>query len=125
MLRAKVIIRGHTFDVAVAKSPSEQQLGLMNVKFDELGRNEGMLFVFPQEQQLAFWMKNTLIPLDIAYINSQGRIVRIQTMRPLDLSTYPSGHPARVALEVHGGRLAALSIAEGDTVQIPESILKP
>jgi uncharacterized protein len=125
MQQANVTIKGHTFKVAVARTSSELQLGLMNVKAEELGPDEGMLFVFGYDQELGFWMKNTLIPLDIAFINSTGRIVRIHTMKALDLSSYPSGEPAKYALEVKAGRFAALSIGQGDTVTIQESVLKP
>jgi uncharacterized membrane protein (UPF0127 family) len=125
MEHTTVTIKGHSFDVAVATTFDEQRVGLMNVKPEELGQDEGMLFVFPQERLLSFWMKNTLTPLDVAYINSTGRIVRIVTMKPLDLTPHPSIKPAQYALEVHAGRLAALGIREGDTVEITETALKP
>ncbi len=118
MEQAEVTIHGHTFHVAVARTLREQELGLMNVPPEELGRDEGMLFVFPRERLLAFWMKNTITPLDIAYINADGRIIKIHTMKARDESHYPSGAPAKYALEVHAGRLAELSIREGDMVQI-------
>jgi len=125
MLRAKITIKGHAFDVAVAATLLERQLGLMNLPPEAFGQDEGMLFVFPHEQPLGFWMKNTRMPLDLAYISAAGRIVRIHTMRAMDTSTYFSGSPVRFALEVHAGRLAALGIGEGDLVEIPESLLKP
>ncbi len=122
MAQSTVTIKGHTFNAAVARSHQEQQIGLMNVTADELGQDEGMLFVFSSERPLSFWMKNTLIPLDIAFINASGRIVRIHTMKALDLSSYASGTPAMYALEVHAGRFAALSIVEGDTVEFGDSL---
>lgn len=125
MQKATVTIKGHTFQVTVAKTAWEHQLGLMNVKPEELGQDEGMLFVFSREQPLSFWMKNTITPLDVAFINAAGQIVRIHTMRPKDMSSYPSGYSAQFALEVHAGRFAALSIVEGDQVVIPEAVLKP
>lgn len=125
MKQATVTIKGHVFKVAVASTIEEQRVGLMNVKPDELGQDEGMLFVFPQEGPLSFWMKNTITPLDIAFMDSRGRIVKTHTMKPLDMTSHPSVKPARFALEVHAGRLAALGIAEGDVAQIAGIPLKP
>ncbi len=122
MEQGTVTIKAQTFKVAVARTSEELRIGLMNVEPDELGQDEGMLFVFPREQLLSFWMKNTLMPLDVAYVDAGGTIVRIHTMKALDLSSYPSGQPARYALEVHAGRLAALSIREGDVLQFSEGI---
>jgi uncharacterized membrane protein (UPF0127 family) len=113
----------HTFSVWLARTPQEVGRGLMNVTEDELPHDRGMLFVFPYDQVLGFWMRNTIIPLDIAYIRSDGTIVRTLTMKPLDESTYPSIEPARFALEVRAGELAARSIAPGDHVEIPASVL--
>ncbi len=124
MEQATLKIKGRPFNVAVARGSLEQQLGLMNVTSEELGPDQGMLFVFTEDRPLNFWMKNTLIDLDIAYIAADLKIARIQTMKALDLSTYPSGQAVRYALEVRAGRFAALSIREGDTVEIPETVLK-
>lgn len=125
MKQATVTIKGHTFKVAVASTIEEQRVGLMNVKSDELGQDEGMLFVFRQERPLSFWMKNTITPLDIAFVDSRGRIVKTYTMKPLDTTSHSSVKPARFALEVHAGRLAALGITEGDVAQITGISLKP
>lgn len=124
MRHGTATIKGHTFNVAIAVTAEEQRVGLMNVGADELGQDEGMLFAFAGERPLGFWMRNTVIPLDIAFIDSQGRIVKIHTMKPQDMSTYPSGQPAQYALEVHAGRFEALGIQEGDQVQIQETVLK-
>lgn len=125
MQQATVTVKGHTFKAAIARTAEEQRIGLMNVKPEELGQDEGMLFVFPRQRHLSFWMKNTITPLDIAFINDRGRIVKIHTMKAMDMTSHPSGEPARYALEVHAGRLAGLRIREGDTVEIAETALKP
>src|SRR5215212_9431253 len=78
--------------VEIADTPEERQTGLMGRS--ALAENAGMLFVFEQEQILAFWMKDTLIPLSIAYIDAEGRIVDIQDMQPLDETSHPSAEPA-------------------------------
>ena len=71
---------------------------------ESMQENRGMLFVFEHEQHLSFWMKNTYIPLSIAYIDRRGVIMEIHDMKPLDTSiTYPSKNPAKYALEVNQG----------------------
>jgi len=123
-------INGHRFDVWVARTDRERELGLMQVTAQEMapqadGTERGMLFVFEYEQPLEFWMKNTIIPLDIAYIRGDGQIIKTYTMAPFDTHLYPSLMPAKLALEVNAGVFGRLGIAAGDTVRIPESVLKP
>jgi len=126
---ARLTIRGHAFEAWLATDPTEQHTGLMNVTEAELARtadgaDRGMLFVFPEERVLGFWMSNTIIPLDIAYARSDGTIVTIRTMAPHDTRIYSSVQPARFALEVRAGLFKELSIIEGDRMEIPESVLK-
>jgi uncharacterized membrane protein (UPF0127 family) len=85
----------------------------------ELDEDAGMLFVFPQEQPRSFWMRNTLIPLSIAYIDSDGRIVDIKDMQPLDETPVPSAEPAQYALEVNQGFFEARGIEVGNTLEKP------
>ena len=104
--------------VQIADTAVELQAGLMGRT--ALAQDAGMLFVFDQEQLLSFWMKDTLIPLSIAFIDSQGRIVDIQDMQPLDETSHPSAAPAQYALEVNQGFLGERGIMVGDTVELPE-----
>ena len=80
-----------------------------------------MLFVFEGEQTLSFWMRDTLIPLSIAYIDAEGRIVDIQGMQPLDEAPphYVSAEPAQYALEVNQGFFEEWGVDVGDTVELP------
>ncbi|MDQ4107109.1 MAG: DUF192 domain-containing protein [Actinomycetota bacterium] len=103
--------------VEIADEPAEQVQGLMNRT--ALGENRGMLFVFESETTLSFWMKNTLIPLSIAYMDSEGRIVDIQRMEPLDETSHPSAEPAQYALEVNQGFFEEHGIEVGDTAELP------
>ncbi len=112
-----------TFNVWLARTPTEQSRGLMNVTEAELPHDQGMLFIFNYDQVLGFWMRNTIIPLDIAYIRSDGTIVRGLTMQALDETSRSSIEPARFALELRSGELAARGIADGDHVEIPASVL--
>jgi uncharacterized protein len=101
------------FSVEMALTPQQQQIGLMFRK--SLAPNAGMLFDFGRESPQAFWMRNTLIPLDMLFIKADGTIVRIAAMtKPLSEDTVPSYEPVRVVLEIAGGRAAELGIQPGD-----------
>ncbi len=99
----------------IADTQAEQRRGLM--ERTELAEDAGMLFVFPREQPRSFWMRNTLIPLSIAYIDSDGRIVDIKDMQPLDETSVPSAEPAQYALEVNQGFFEARGIEVGNTLE--------
>jgi uncharacterized membrane protein (UPF0127 family) len=84
-----------------------------------LAEGEGMLFVFDRDQILSFWMKNTIIPLSIAYIAADGRILEIHDMEPRNLSPVQSGRSARYALEVNRGWFTRMGITAGDVLIFP------
>jgi uncharacterized protein len=107
----------HRFQVQVAATPQEQERGLMFTR--SLKGDEGMIFPYDPPQRVAFWMKNTLIPLDIIFIRADGRIARITNAKALDETPLPSGEPIALVLEVRGGRAAELGIREGDTADWP------
>jgi uncharacterized membrane protein (UPF0127 family) len=110
-------IKGKTIKVEVARTGKEQERGLM---FRErMGKDEGMLFVYEREERLSFWMKNTRLPLSIAFIDKGGKIVDIQDMEPFSLDTHTSAYPARYALEMNRGWFAREGIKVGDLVIIP------
>lgn len=111
-----------TFVAYVARESRQITLGLMNVTKAELPDDHGMIFVFDDDRLRSFWMRNTIIPLDIAYIRSDGTIVKIHTMEPLNESGYPSMEPARFALEVNAGQFARWGIQEGDRVELPADL---
>jgi uncharacterized membrane protein (UPF0127 family) len=102
----------------VADTDEVRTEGLMFVTKDQMPEDHGMLFVFPDVQYLGFWMKNTIIPLDIAFMRSDGTIVTIHTMTPLDESTYRSSEPAQYALEMHAGWFERHGIKVGDKVDL-------
>jgi uncharacterized membrane protein (UPF0127 family) len=108
----------HVFSVEVAASDADRQKGLMFRK--ELPEGQGMLFDFKQDQDVSMWMRNTLIPLDMLFINADGSIRRIaENTEPLSERTIPSGGPVRGVLEVIGGTAKKLGIAAGDKVAHP------
>ena len=100
--------------VEVAATPQTRETGLMN-RFS-LQQDHGMLFVFEVPQPLAFWMKNTYIPLSIAFVDRNGRILNIEDMRPQDESTHWSKGLALYAIEMRQGWFASKGIEAGDVV---------
>ena len=101
--------------VEVADDDAERAHGLM--EREKLAPDAGMLFVYGAEAPRTFWMKDTRIPLSIAYIDSVGRIVRIADMQPLDETPVPSYRPARYALEMEQGWFTAHGVAVGAKVE--------
>lgn len=111
----------HALKLELAKTEQEQQLGLMFRK--SMPENQGMLFVFQKEQTLSFWMKNTLIPLSIAYLDKSLKIIDIQDMKPLDLTPHPSKKPAQFALELNQGWFKKHGVKEGTALMISKEHL--
>ena len=100
----------------IARTDEERSRGLMYRR--SLPDGEGMLFIFDSDQPLSFWMKNTYIPLSIAFITSDRRISEIRNMQPRDLTPVRSSIPVRYALEVPQGWFTRAGISPGDTLII-------
>ncbi|TVM04354.1 MAG: hypothetical protein CV087_00210 [Candidatus Brocadia sp. WS118] len=112
-------VAGIELEIELATTSEEQILGLMYR--DILGDNEGMLFIFQKEKHVSFWMKDTRIPLSIAFIKADGRIVQIESMKPYSLDTHVSREKVKYALEMKDGWFKAHNVREGDTVKIPRA----
>ena len=108
-------IRDQKLQVELATTPQTRALGLMN-RFS-LRTDHGMLFVFESPQPLAFYMKNTYVTLSIAFVDSRGKILNIEDMRPLDESSHWSKGPALYAIEMRQGWFASRGIGAGDKVE--------
>ena len=113
---AWVIFGADTVLAEVARTFEEREQGLMYR--ESLASGRGMLFVFPDAQIRSFWMKNTFIPLDIAYLDAELRIVNIQPMEPESLDSHPSASPAMFALEVPFGWFREVGIEVGDQARL-------
>ena len=108
----------HRFTVEVAGSAEEQTIGLMNRA--DLAPDRGMIFPFPTPRDASFWMKNTLIPLDMIFVRADGSVARIEAnTAPLSLDPVPAGEPIGAVLELAGGRAAELGITAGAKVEWP------
>lgn len=110
----ELTINGHRLTAEVAATVAARTVGLMR-RFS-LRPDHGMLFVFDAPQPLAFWMKDTYVPLSIAFIGADGRILNIEDMAPQTERTHDSRGPALFALEMKKGWFAQLGIAAGDRV---------
>ncbi|HEV8718674.1 MAG TPA: DUF192 domain-containing protein [Candidatus Binatia bacterium] len=102
--------------VEIADTPQKRSFGLMYRR--DLPESHGMLFLFPREELLSFWMKNTPLPLDIIFINVDHTIVSIaQDTTPFSEKPLPSGSPAKFVLEVNGGFCRRHGVTVGDRVE--------
>jgi uncharacterized membrane protein (UPF0127 family) len=112
-----ISIKGYTLTVELATTPTSRGCGLSHR--DELSQNHGMLFVFPESRPHTFWMKDTSIPLSIAFLDDSGQIFSIQDMVPLQTDKqYHSSQPANYALEVNQGWFSRHGIEVGDVVKM-------
>ncbi|HSV70446.1 MAG TPA: DUF192 domain-containing protein [Methylibium sp.] len=101
----------HLISAEVARTPSQRAIGLMHRT--TMGANEGMLFVFEQPGVQCFWMKNTLLPLSIAFLRDDGEVVNVADMQPGSLQSTCSAAPVRLALEMHRGWFVKRAIKTG------------
>jgi uncharacterized membrane protein (UPF0127 family) len=113
-----VTLHGHRFSVEIAATPAQRAHGLMDRT--SMPADHGMLFVFPQAQPLTFWMKDTLIPLDMLFFDEAHRLVTLQANVPPckadPCPVYASTAPARYVLELNAGAAAKLDLHTGDVI---------
>jgi uncharacterized membrane protein (UPF0127 family) len=126
----EVLIGGERFRLEVAAEPQDMVRGLGGRSV--IARNGGMLFVYPVPGPLAFVMRDCPVPIDVAFLDAQGRIVNVLTMQPEPprrpgesvadyerrLPSHPSAGPAQYAIELAGGRFAELGVGKGDRIEI-------
>ncbi len=108
----------HSFKIEVATTDAERQLGLMFRR--SLPEDGGMLFLYREAQPVAMWMKNTIIPLDMVFIDAFGRVHRIEThTEPFSTTPIPSDGPVQAILELNAGAADAIGLKAGDKVIYP------
>ena len=110
--------QSHRFVVEVAATPEQQEKGLMFRQ--SMAEDDGMIFLNKIDRPSTFWMKNTLIPLDMLFVDRTGKIVHIKAnAKPLSEDLIPSGGSVRAIIEINGGVAARLGIKAGDHVVFP------
>jgi uncharacterized membrane protein (UPF0127 family) len=118
--RCEITVGGLKVTVEIAATIHERATGLSNRH--EIGENEGMLFLFAKPRRLSFWMKDTHVPLSIAFITPEGEIAEIQDMEPLDESLHESAITVDKALEMPAGWFRRNGVKPGDTVKPPPEL---
>lgn len=118
----KVMVGDVSVRAEVASTDAQRARGLMYRR--SMPKNNGMLFVYPSPEPLSFWMKNTYLPLTIAYIDKRGMIVHLEDMTPLTTASHPSPKPVPYALEMNKGWFADKGIEVGTrvTFELPDGI---
>ena len=109
--RLKLSAGMHQIDAQVAQTPAQRQIGLMHRR--EMPQHEGMLFVFEQPSVQCFWMKNTLLPLSIAFLADDGTVVNVADMKPQSLDSHCSAKPVRFVLEMNQGWFGKKNLKAG------------
>jgi len=124
--KIKITVGGVAVRAEIAATPEERARGLMYRT--KLPENEGMLFIYAKAERLTFWMKNTLIPLDIGFFDSEGYLINIYTMEPEpgvqqeNLKTYSSSENAKYALEMNKGWFKKNNIRKFQKLNLPAKI---
>jgi len=118
-LKQEIIkVGGTAVRAEIAANPPDRERGLMYRT--SMPENEGMLFIFPEAKFQAFWMKNTLMPLDIGYFDDQGFLIEVVQMKPDDgTARYPSSEPALYALEMNAGWFEKHGIRKYARLELP------
>jgi hypothetical protein len=104
----------HRIEAEVASTPQTRAQGLMHRR--DMPQQRGMLFVFTQEAQHCMWMRNTLIPLAVAFLDDSGRILNVEEMQPQTEANHCAARPARYALEMNAGWFAQRGLKRGDQI---------
>ena len=122
----EIKVNGKPIPVWVMDTPGKRQEGMMHLRAKDVTAEQGMLFVFPEDQEAGhgFWMSNTYLPLDIIYISPAGKVAHVVAGKPLDETSLESPAAFRTVLEMRGGGAERLGIKPGSTVEIPDSVLK-
>lgn len=113
--RVKLSAGMHQIDAQVARTHEQRMIGLMHRK--DMPQHEGMLFVFEQPAQQCFWMKDTLLPLSVAFLAEDGTVINIAEMAPQTLQSHCSAGPVRYVLEMNSGWFAKKGVKPGMKIQ--------
>jgi hypothetical protein len=120
--QTELSIKKETFNIWLAIDPKQKNEGLSFLLADEVASDQGMLFLYPYEEKLSFWMKNTYFDLDIAYIKSSGKVVDIATMNKMTPKEFSSSQSVRYVLELKAGSFKRVGLKVGDSISIPQKV---
>jgi uncharacterized membrane protein (UPF0127 family) len=109
-----------SYTLEVADRDETRQFGLM--RRDSMRDDHGMIFVFKRESPLGFWMKDVRFPLDIIYLDGNGRVVSVKQMKAYDQNTTPSDGPVQYAIELNEGQAASAGVKAGMTLKVPSGL---
>ena len=115
-----ITVGNDIYHIEVARTREEQSRGLMYR--ESLGTDEGMIFIYEEDRKLSFWMKNTYIPLSIAFVAKDGIIKEIHQLKPESLTPVKSTHSVRYALELPSGSFKRSNVKVGDKIILPEQL---
>jgi uncharacterized membrane protein (UPF0127 family) len=124
LFKTNLKIKNKTFSVWLALNPTQQSEGLGFVKSEEISKKEGMFFIYPLSAKRTFWMKNTLIDLDIIFIKEDGEISSLDRMLKDSKKYYSSKEEVRYVLEFRAGVLKTIPLKVGDKIIIPKKVLE-
>ncbi len=110
-----------TYHLELATDDASREHGLM--ERDEMAGDHGMVFIFTSARVQNFWMKNTRFPLDIVFADDNAKVVSTHTMKPYDLTGISSDAPAKYAIELNAGEVAADGVKVGDPLSLPPAVL--
>lgn len=119
----QIKINQQNFDLEVSKTIQQHTVGLMNRQ--SLCPSCGMIFVFGLELPQSFWMKNTLIPLDIIFLDKNGMVINITQGTPKSLELIPSDKPAKYVIELNAGASAKIHLKPGDVINLDNLLKSP
>jgi len=122
LFQTELKIKGRVFNLWLALSPKQQKEGLSSLDPDEVATNEGMLFVYPINKIETFWMKNTFMDLDIAFIDESGEICNIYSMEQQSKKYFSSTKNIRYVLELRQGIFEELNLVVGDKIDMPQIV---
>lgn len=123
LFQSELLIKDKSFKVWLAIDSKQKEEGLSNLTSDEVSYNEGMLFIYPFNEKLSFWMKDTLFDLDIAYLDEKGEIVDIYRMEKGTLKEFVSTKKVRYALEFRAGIFKKLALKVGEKIALSSFIV--
>jgi hypothetical protein len=122
LFQVELPLKNKLYKVWLALDPKQKEEGLSHLSLDEVSSKEGMLFIYPYEEKLAFWMKDTFFDLDIAYIKSDGTVVDMFTMEKMSRKASTSSQKVRYVLELHAGEFEKIGLRLGEKILFSKQI---